>query len=143
MRAGANSIVVTRNTGKSASTRKFHRMLDLAKALRGIRAIVECDLKLPGLPRRKRLQFRGKSAQMHDIPVEDKRLARIIRECRDLPGYELFQYLDDFGEIHSVDSSDVNPDLHEAAGQDFTAKDFRTWAGTVLTALVLSECEPC
>jgi DNA topoisomerase-1 len=88
-----------------------------------------------------RLQFRGKSAQMHDVAVEDKRLARIIRDCRDLPGYELFQYVDDFGEVHSVDSSDVNGYLQEITGEEFTAKDFRTWAGTIQTALVLAENE--
>jgi DNA topoisomerase I len=88
-----------------------------------------------------RLQFRGKSAQMHDVAVEDRRLARIIRDCRDLPGYELFQYVDDLGEVHSVDSSDVNGYLREITCEEFTAKDFRTWAGTIQTALVLAESE--
>jgi len=85
-----------------------------------------------------RFHFRGKSGQMHEITLEDKRLARIVRECRDLPGYELFQYPDEFGEIHSVDSSDVNGYLREITKDDFTAKDFRTWAGTVQTALTLA-----
>ena len=89
-----------------------------------------------------RFHFRGKSAQMHEITLEDKRLARIVRDCRDLPGYELFQYQDDFGEIHSVDSADVNGYLREITGDDFTAKDFRTWAGTVQTALTLAATGP-
>jgi DNA topoisomerase-1 len=86
-----------------------------------------------------RFRFRGKSAQFHEITVEDKRMARIVQACRDLPGYELFQYVDDFSETHSIDSSDVNSYLHEISGLDFTAKDFRTWAGTVQTALALAE----
>jgi DNA topoisomerase-1 len=90
-----------------------------------------------------RFRFRGKSAQMHDVSVHDKRLAKIVRDCRDLPGYELFQYTDDFGEIHSVDSSDVNGYLHEITGSEFSAKDFRTWAGTIQAALALAELGPC
>ncbi|HVW86257.1 MAG TPA: hypothetical protein VHB50_16330 [Bryobacteraceae bacterium] len=166
---------------------KFHRMLDFADALPGIRTRVDRDLGLRGLPREKviatvvrllettfirvgneeyarenssfglttlrdrhvriegstiRFRFRGKSAQMHDIALEDKRLARIVRECRDLPGYELFQYLDEYEELHSVDSADVNGYLHEVSGTDFSAKDFRTWAGTVQTALFLGEIGP-
>lgn len=89
-----------------------------------------------------RFHFRGKSAQMHDISIQDKRLARIVRDCRDLPGYELFQYKDEFGELHSVDSSDVNGYLREISGEDFSAKDFRTWAGTIQTALALSSIGP-
>jgi DNA topoisomerase-1 len=166
---------------------KFHRMHAFAKALPSIRARVEHDLKLHGLPREKviatvvrllettfirigneeyakqnasfglttlhdqhvriegytiRFHFRGKSAQDHDITVHDKRLARIVRDCRDLPGYDLFQYVDDAGQTHSIDSSDVNAYLRDACGEDFTAKDFRTWAGTVQTALALAETGP-
>ena len=90
-----------------------------------------------------RFQFRGKSGQMHDVAIEDRRLARIVRDCRDLPGYELFQYTDGFGELHSLDSADVNGYLHELTGDRFSAKDFRTWAGTVQTALALAEAGPC
>ncbi len=89
-----------------------------------------------------RFHFRGKSGQMHDISIEDRRLARIVRECRDLPGYELFQYADEFGELHALDSSDVNTFLREITGEDFSAKDFRTWAGTVQCALALAEIGP-
>lgn len=89
-----------------------------------------------------RFHFRGKSGQMHEVTVADKRLARIVRACRDLPGYELFQYKDDYGELHSIDSSDVNQYLHEISGADFSAKDFRTWAGTVQAALALADIGP-
>ncbi|MDB4929251.1 MAG: topA [Myxococcaceae bacterium] len=78
--------------------------------------------------------FRGKSGVKHAIDVRDRRLARVVKRCRELPGYELFSYLDEAGEVRSVDSSDVNEWLHEVAGEAFTAKDFRTWAGTVLAA---------
>jgi DNA topoisomerase-1 len=78
----------------------------------------------------------------HAIDVNDRRLARIVKRCRDLPGYELFSYLDADGEQHSVDSSDVNDYLREITSQHFTAKDFRTWAGTVLASMTLREFEP-
>jgi DNA topoisomerase-1 len=90
-----------------------------------------------------RFRFRGKSGQMHDVTLQDRRLARIVRDCRDLPGYELFQYVDDFGEVHSVDSADVNGYLKEITSGDFSAKDFRTWAGTIQAALCLAELGPC
>ncbi len=86
--------------------------------------------------------FKGKSGVHHTIDVENKRLARIVERCLDLPGYELFQYVDHDGNRHSVDSSDVNEYLHRITSQHFTAKDFRTWAGTVLTAMLLREAEP-
>lgn len=85
--------------------------------------------------------FPGKSGVHHAIDLEDRRLARIVQRCQDLPGYELFQYLDPDGERHSVDSTDVNDYLREMTGQDFTAKDFRTWAGTVLTWAELQALE--
>jgi DNA topoisomerase-1 len=85
--------------------------------------------------------FPGKSGVHHEIDLEDRRLAKIVRRCQDLPGYELFQYLDADGERHTVDSSDVNDYLREMTGQDFTAKDFRTWAGTVLTCAELQALE--
>jgi DNA topoisomerase-1 len=85
--------------------------------------------------------FRGKSGVYHKVQVHDRRLARIIARARDLPGQELFQYVDDQGETHSVDSSDVNDYLRAITGEDYTAKDFRTWSGTVLAALALQEFE--
>jgi DNA topoisomerase I len=81
-----------------------------------------------------RFHFRGKSGVEHSVSVHDRRLARVIRRCQDLPGHELFQFIDDEGELRSVDSSDVNQYLREITNQDLTAKDFRTWNGTVLAA---------
>lgn len=86
-------------------------------------------------------RFRGKSGVFHDVTVEDKRMARIIARIRDLPGQELFQYVDDDGERRAVGSADVNDYLRQVSGEDYTAKDFRTWSGTVLAALALSEFE--
>ncbi|SHG73889.1 DNA topoisomerase IB [Massilia sp. CF038] len=86
-------------------------------------------------------RFRGKSGVFHDVTVEDKRVARIIARVRDLPGQELFQYVDDDGVRHAIDSSDVNDYLRDISGEDYTAKDFRTWSGTVLAALALIEFE--
>jgi DNA topoisomerase-1 len=161
---------------------KYDRVVAFGLALPRLRARVEADLALAGLPRLKVLAtvvrllattlirvgneeyarangsfglttlrdqhakisgatvhfaFRGKSGVRHRIDVHDRRLARVVARCRDLPGQDLFQYLDDAGVTHAVDSADVNAYLHEAAGEAFTAKDFRTWAGTVLAALAL------
>jgi DNA topoisomerase-1 len=82
-------------------------------------------------------RFRGKSKQHHEIVLTDQRLARIVKRCRDLPGQELFQYVDGEGERHSINSGDVNAYIQEIIGADFSAKDFRTWAGTLLTANTL------
>jgi DNA topoisomerase-1 len=86
-------------------------------------------------------EFRGKSGVERAVDLQDRRLARIIRSCQDLPGHELFQYLDDAGLRHAISSEDVNAYLHAIAGGDFTAKYFRTWAGTVLAAMALQEFE--
>jgi DNA topoisomerase-1 len=154
---------------------KYGRLTAFGAALPGIRARVEQDLKLPGLPRNKvlativrlleatsarvgneeyvrsnesfglttlraehaavegsklRLRFKGKSGVEHDVAVTDKRVARIVGECQDLPGQELFQYLDESGQPCKVCSEDVNAYIREISGEDFTAKDFRTWNGT-------------
>lgn len=85
--------------------------------------------------------FRGKSGKEHAIDLRDRKLAGIVKRLRDLPGYELFQYEDENGELQTIQSEDVNAYLREITGQDFTAKDFRTWAGTVLAALTLQEFE--
>jgi DNA topoisomerase-1 len=165
---------------------KYLRMISFARALPGIRRVVEEDLKRPGLHRQKVLaavvhllqttfmrvgndeyakqnqsfglttlrhrhvrvdgsdvlfRFRGKSGVQHDIKLHDPYVARIIRKMRELPGQELFQYVDDDGQRHCIDSGDVNAYLREAAGEDFSAKDFRTWAGTVLATLALQAFE--
>ncbi len=88
-----------------------------------------------------RFSFRGKSGKRHTVELHDRRLARIVRGCQELPGQELFQYVDDDGNVHDVGSADVNEYLREISGQEFTAKDFRTWAGTVLAACELSAAE--
>lgn len=81
--------------------------------------------------------FRGKSGVMHTIRLRDPKLARIVKRIRELPGQELFQYIDDDGERRTIDSSDVNDYLRTLTGEDYTAKDFRTWSGTLLAALEL------
>ena len=165
---------------------KYEHMLDFAKALPAIRARVEADMKLPGLPREKvlatvvhllettlirvgnddyakqnesyglttlqtehvkvegtelRFRFKGKSGKTWNLGVKDRRVARIVRACQDLPGQELFQYVDSDGTVRDVTSADVNAYLREVSGKAITAKDFRTWAGTVLAAMALREFE--
>lgn len=165
---------------------KYHRMIDFAEALPKIRARVDHDLALPGMPHDKvlaavvrlleettirvgneeyakendsyglttmlnkhakvdganvRFSFKGKSGVKHAIALRDKPLAKIIRACKDIPGQELFAYIDDDGTPRDVTSSDVNDYIKEISGGDFTAKDFRTWVGTVQCALLLAEHE--
>ena len=86
-------------------------------------------------------KFQGKSKVRHTVDINDRRLARIIQRCQDIPGYELFQYVDSEGNHHTVDSADVNDYLREMTNEDFRAKDFRTWAGTVLACTMLQEFE--
>ena len=88
-----------------------------------------------------RFRFRGKSGRQHEVDVTDRRIAKVIAKCQDLPGQDLFQYLDDDGKVQNITSQDVNEYLREIAGEDFTAKDFRTWGGTVLAAIALSQQE--
>lgn len=163
---------------------KYERMLSFAEALPRIRAKVDEDLSLPGLPRDKvlatvvrlleitlirvgneeyarqndsfglttmrskhvdvagstvKFRFRGKSGKDHAVAIHDRRVARIVARCNDLPGEVLFQYEDEDGTLHSVESADVNDYIRRIAGAEFTAKDFRTWAGTVLAAQALRE----
>ncbi|MEX2182674.1 MAG: hypothetical protein WD771_11580 [Gemmatimonadaceae bacterium] len=163
---------------------KFGRMLAFSEALPRLRELLEPDLALPGLPRRKLLAtmvrlldktlirigneeylkanrsvglttmrrkhvavrgdtltfaFRGKSGVKHEIAITDRRLSGIVKKLQDLPGQELFQYTNDDGERVTVDSGDVNAYLRELTGQDVTAKDFRTWSGTMLAARALRE----
>src|SRR3954468_22481924 len=86
-----------------------------------------------------RFEFRGKSGKEHSVEVQDRRLARIVKQCRDLPGQKLFQYLDESKERQSVSSEDVNASLRETTGEAFSAKGFRTWGGTVLALSALLE----
>ncbi len=154
---------------------KYQRMLQFGQALPGLRARLERDIGLPGLPREKvmalvirllestlirvgnaryardnrsyglttlrnrhvsirgsaiRFSFRGKSGIEHEVTLRDRRLARLMRRCMELPGQHLFQYLDDQGQQHTVSSGDVNDYLRQSTGQSFTAKDYRTWAGS-------------
>ncbi|MHA6493012.1 DNA topoisomerase IB [Pseudomonas borbori] len=88
-----------------------------------------------------RFHFRGKSGVEHEVKVTDPRLARIIRRCLELPGQHLFQYIDEQGQRHPVTSSDINAYLREMTGADFTAKDYRTWAGSALALALLQELE--
>jgi DNA topoisomerase-1 len=90
-----------------------------------------------------RFRFKGKSGLWHSIEMNDRTIARIVRECQELPGYRLFQYVDEDGALCNVDSEDVNNYLREITGQDFSAKDFRTWNGTVLAARELNAAGPC
>jgi DNA topoisomerase-1 len=86
-----------------------------------------------------RFRFKGKSGKLWRIKVKDRRLAKIVRQCQNLPGQQLLEYQDESGAIHNVTSSDVNAYLKDITGQEITAKDFRTWAGTVLAAATLNE----
>ena len=88
-----------------------------------------------------RFEFNGKSGKKHEIDIRDPGLAKVVEKCQDLPGQELFEYVDEEGKNRDVGSADVNEYLRQISGQDFTAKDFRTWAGTALAAQALQEFE--
>lgn len=165
---------------------KYEHVLAFGRALPGIRARVDEDLRKPGLPREKVLaaivrllettlirvgndeyathnrsyglttmrdrhveidgasvtfSYNGKSGVEHEVDLHDRRLANIVKRCQDIPGQELFQYVDADGNRQDVGSDDVNAYLKEISGDDFTAKDFRTWAGTRLAAEALAEFE--
>ena len=170
---------------KGRDQNKFERLAAFARSLPAIRAAVDRDLALPGLPRDKvlaamvslldrtyvrvgderyrrengtyglttlrnkhvqvagdriRIRFRGKAGKEHDLALEDRRLASILKRCLDLPGYELFQYIED-GEPHQVCATDVNDYLKKLAGADYTAKDFRTWGATMIAVSALDAAE--
>ncbi|HEX6488772.1 MAG TPA: DNA topoisomerase IB [Candidatus Dormibacteraeota bacterium] len=91
---------------------------------------------------RLRLRFRGKGGREHVVGLRDRRLARLVKQLEELPGQELFQYVDDDGQVRPVTSDDINDYLRDITGDDFTAKDFRTWAGTVLGLYALTRAEP-
>lgn len=88
-------------------------------------------------------EFRGKSGKVHQTGFRDRRLARVVKACQDLPGQRLFQYEDDEGRRHAVESADVNAYIRAAMGEDFSAKDFRTWAGTVSATRALLSLPEC
>ncbi|MBL8555233.1 MAG: DNA topoisomerase IB [Phenylobacterium sp.] len=106
----------------------------------GLTTLRDRHVKIAG--GRARFEFRGKSGKAHVTGFNDARLARVVKACQDVPGQRLFQYLDDDGRRRAVESADVNAYIREAMGGDFSAKDFRTWAGTVAAArtLVMPEC---
>jgi DNA topoisomerase-1 len=87
-------------------------------------------------------RFKGKSGKIWRLRVSDRRIARIVRQIQDLPGQDLFQYLDEDGQVRDVTSADVNGFIREIAGEQASAKDFRTWTGTVLAARVLAAAGP-
>ncbi len=89
-----------------------------------------------------RLRFRGKSGVLHEVALDDPRVAGIVRRCQSMPGQELFRYEDEAGVSHCVDSADVNGYLHEIGGADFSAKDFRTWHATVQALVLVSRLDP-
>jgi DNA topoisomerase-1 len=101
----------------------------------GLTTMKDHHVKVRGM--KLRFRFRGKSGVQHEVDVSDRRIAKTVRKLQDLPGQHLFQYFDDDGKLCDVSSQDVNDYLREITGEDFTAKDFRTWAGTVLTAMAL------
>ena len=111
-----------------------------ANGSHGLTTLRDQHVKVEGASMR--FRFRGKSGKVQETDMRDARLARIVKRCQDLPGQVLFQYLDDEGAQGSVGSADVNDYLRDATGQDFTAKDFRTWAGTVLCLESLQELGP-
>src|SRR5215212_8088291 len=89
-----------------------------------------------------RFEFRGKSGIAHSVAVTDRRISRVVQRCQELPGQELFQYIGDDGRRQTVDADDINEYLRRITGRDVTAKDFRTWAGTMLAATALREIGP-
>ena len=114
---------------------------DYAKANKsyGLTTLRDPHVKVDGSELR--FQFKGKSGKTWRLSIKDRRVAKIVKACQDLPGQELFQYIDESGERKDVTSADVNAYLKEITGRDITAKDFRTWAGTVLAAMALQEFE--
>ena len=105
----------------------------------GLTTMKDHHVKVRGM--KLRFRFRGKGGVQHEVDVSDRRIAKIVRKLQDLPGQHLFQYFNDDGKLYDVTSQDVNDYLREITGEDFTAKDFRTWAGTVLTAMALNAQE--
>ncbi len=97
------------------------------------------DRHLKGDGANVRFSFKGKSGKEHEVPIPDQRLARLVKQCQEMPGQELFQYVDGDGKRQSIDSGEVNAYLREITGEEFTAKEFRTWAGTVAASMALQD----
>jgi DNA topoisomerase-1 len=106
----------------------------------GLTTLLDRHVKITGTELK--FEFTGKSGKTWKLGFKDRRIARLVRSCQELPGQHLFQYLDDNGQRQAVTSSDVNAYLKEITGDDITAKDFRTWTGTILAALALTQFEP-
>ena len=108
----------------------------------GLTTLKDKHVKIEGT--RLKFSFKGKKGVLHDISIKNNKLAKIVKQCRDIPGKELFQYFDENGERHSIDSGMVNEYIKTiSGGSDFTAKDFRTWAGTVQALLALQSIGCC
>jgi DNA topoisomerase-1 len=105
----------------------------------GLTTLLSRHLKVDG--GELKFRFKGKSGKVWQLNIRDRRIARIVKTCQELPGQHLFQYIDESGEPQAVTSSDVNAYLKAVSGADITAKDFRTWTGTVLAAMALRELE--
>jgi DNA topoisomerase I len=110
---------------------------EYARANRSYGLTTMLDRHVEVVGSRLRFRFRGKSGRQHEVELHDRRLARIVRACQDIPGQQLFQYVEADGSVGEVDSADVNAYLRQVSGQDFTARHFRTWAGTVQSAVAL------
>ncbi|MBA2562761.1 MAG: DNA topoisomerase IB [Chitinophagaceae bacterium] len=107
----------------------------------GLTTLKDKHVKIEGS--KLQFSFKGKKGVFHDVSIKNKKLSNIVKQCRDIPGKELFQYFDENGEKRSIDSGMVNEYIREISGSDFTAKDFRTWAGTVQAFLALREVGCC
>jgi len=141
-----------RNLGRRGVLASVVYLLDTTMARIGNRAYAEANgtfgvttlrgrhVRVSGS--RLRFSFRGKSGREWKLDLDDRRLARVVRSCQELPGQNLFQYVDEDGETQQVSSADVNAYLREIAGPDVSAKDFRTWGGTVTAAMALREAGP-
>jgi DNA topoisomerase-1 len=153
IRARVDRDLARRSLGKPRVLAAIIRLLDIAHVRVGNEEYARAngsfgvttfrDRHVRVTPTTLAFEFRAKSGKRQRIALSDRRLARIVKACQDLPGQQLFRYLDDDGTPRSITSSDVNAYLREIAGDDVSAKDFRTWAGTVLAGAALSEFGPC
>ncbi len=152
LRARVAGDLATRGLAKDTAVAAVVRLLDLGRVRVGNEGYARENESFGATTLRSRhgkvrgarltLEYRGKSGKMQKLTIEDRRLARLVRRCQDLPGQHLFQYLDATGEARAVTSSDVNAYLREATGGDFTAKHFRTWGASVIAFAALIEAGP-